>query len=484
MTLNKTFIRWDKLILLWILFSFQLLLIGIFVIFGSSNVTDDNGLNDDTNSLAYRANTDGLQPGRMIKFIENVYISTQMNLSTMSSLSTSSLSIISLPPIPTFQDGFFKCTNDIQLNDTQYCFRNGSVETFLESLNDDGECICKCQLHYHGKDCGQPEVVWRAFISSRISRPGFTASHTNMIDKTHQPFRVFYMIHTTALSLATVEIQMMEVNDLVDLFILCDETQSNLVDNNVNSVKYRQFRYHQLSSEHRSDFILKILKKKILILETTNSCTPKWMYKTFRTKMNQTVSGNDILLFSNTDEIINRQAILYMKWYNDWTQNQPIKFRLKHNVYGFYWQHPNQTTVRSGAAQLHVLDEQFNYDPGKMFQQKPESGMIIGDLNHGGGWFCQYCYESTLQIVNKLQIDHTMDIFKNNETVNGKHGPSVIDGQYIETLISAGIYFDGKINLLRNHRFSDKYYAPDSVVDKTWKYESILSNMYAHYDDE
>lgn len=474
--LNRHLFRWDKLLLLWILFSFQLILIGIFVIFGSSNVAD-NELADDSIVVTYRSIDDTVQPVKVIKFIDNIYISNASNSSSTSSL-------ISLPPTPRFKDGFYKCSRDPQLNDTQYCFRNGSVETFVESINDDGECVCKCHLHYHGRDCGQPEVVWRAFISSHIIRPGTMHS----VDRSRRPFRVFYMIHATALSLSTVEIQMMEMDELVDYFIFCDETQSNSVDSNVNAEKYRQFRYHQLSSEHRSDFILKRMKKKILILETSNKCTPKWMYKSFRSIMNHSTSTNDILLFSEADEIVNRQAILYLKWYDDWTLKQPIRFRLKHNVYGFYWQHPNQTTLRSGACQLRILDEEFNFDPLAMLSE-PGHGLIIGDLNHAGGWYCQYCYDSPLQIVDKLQMDRTMEVFKNNETasdsiVNAKHGPSVIDGQYIETLISAGIYLDGKTNLLRNHRFSDKYYAPESVTDKTWKYESMLSNMYAHYDED
>lgn len=474
---GKSVLRWHKLLILWILFSFQLLLIGIFIIFGSSNGEDSYA--DDSTSATYRSHADSSRPAKVIRFIENVYISNRVN-------ATTAASALSLPPIPEFEKGFFKCSRDAQLNDTQYCFRNGSVESVVESLNDYGECVCKCHLHYHGKDCGQPEVVWRGFISARISRTDHSDSLPSVVDLGRRPFRVFYMIHATALSLTTVEIQMMETNDMVDYFILCDEVQSNAVDASENSIKHRSFRYHQLSSEHRSDFLLKRLKAKVLILETADVCTPKWMYESFRRRMGQTASANDILLFSEADEIVSRQAILYMKWYDDWTRNQPIRFRLKHNVYGFYWQHPNQTTVRSGACQLHVLDEQFGRDPWKMVNESG-SGMIIGDLNHAGGWLCSYCYESTLQVVQKLQVDRATEVFRGKEAAiggisNARRGSSVVDEAYIETLIAAGIYLDGKTNLLRNHRFSDKYYAPDTVTGMAWKYEPMLSNTYAHYD--
>lgn len=487
--LRKCVRRWDKRLILWFLFTFQLLLIGFFVIFRSFNITNSITLDDDSD--IYRSSGGvSKQPVHMIRFIENTNASN-----TRVSTTESTATPFSLYPQEKFENAFFRCYGESQSNETTYCFRNGSVD--IESLDFD-ECTCKCHLQYHGKDCGQPEVVWRAFITARLSSKKVIERYTNEAvaiepPQRQQPFRIFYLIHSTALSLTTVEIQMMDLMDLVDVFILCDEIRNRTVEMNAETLKYRRFRYHQTSSEHRSDFFLKRFKTKILILETRQKCTPKWMYRTFRHKLDKfypnITNGNDILLFSSHDEILNRQAVMYTKWYNDWTRNQPIKFRLKYNVYGFYWQHPDQTVLRSGACQLHVMDEIFRGDPLRM-QNSTETGLIFGDLNHSGGWFCQYCYESSIHIVQKLQMDRAMNVFGGAKSANEASGykmqqqPSIVDANYIELLISAGLFIDGKLNLIRLHRFSDQYYAPAFVTDTSWKYESLLTNTYAHYDGD
>lgn len=198
---------------------------------------------------------------------------------------------------------------------------------------------------------------------------------------------------------------------------------------------------------------------------------------------------NDVLLFSRADEILNRQAVAYLKWYNDWSQAQPIRFRLKYTVYGFYWQHPHHTVVASAACQLQVLDELYGGDPERLTTSK-NAGMIIGDLNHFGGWFCQYCYDSPINIVQKLQLEKDLNVFdvsadtRDDDKSLKQKKPTIVDSNYIQSLISAGWLVDGKTNLLRLHRYSDKYYAPDYVTEKSWKYESMLTNVYAHYDND
>lgn len=469
----------DKVLFLWILFSFQLLLIGLFVIFGATNVSENaiDGSDDSQvveDEFRFGVGVAGTQSAKVIQFVTKAKASK-----ANSKLFRTTSALLTLPSLPTFSEAFFKCSHDIQLNDTQLCFRNGSVETVVETLDDYGNCECKCHLNYHGRDCSQPESIWRAFISARISRNSERA-----IDETVRPFRVFNLIHSTALSLTTVEIQMMELNDSVDFFILCDKIQTIDGENN-GSGKMRNFRYHQMSSEHRNDFFLKRLKSKTIILQAPDKCTPKWMYQTFRSKLRHLTSDRDVLLFSGVDEIVNRQTITYLKWFNDWTQNQPIKFRLKRNAFGFYWQHPEQTYLGSGACQLRILDERFDGDPLRMLNVSGR-GMIVGDLNHSGGWFCQYCYESPVQIVHKLQAERALSMFNGGANaiegfkMNVDH--SIVDASYIESLISAGIFIDGRLNLMRLHRYSDTYYAPKTVVSQPWRYESLLSNTYAHYD--
>lgn len=502
--------RRDKLIILWTLFSIQIFLIGLFVLFGSLNIAAFNPNFIEDEALIAKTEKFGAFDGRLVKFLTT---SLRRNISRdKSSYVNTSKPLVLQEPSGRFEREFFLCQNasisnveHITSQNDLFCFRNGSVATNFNDLNSVDEemnCVCKCKAHYHGKDCGQPEVVWRAFMTSHIARAGQAALPIRTKPQSAddvKPNRIFYFVNSSIFSLTTVEIQFMELHDVIDLLILCDEIRNRTETNHINA-KYSKFSYHQTSHGHHSPFFLKQFSQKILILQTIKKCTPNNMLKLFRkrieitnesmrnTSINWTnLNNNDVLIFSSYDEILNRQAISYLKWYKDWTEFQPIKFRLKHNVYGFYWQHPSQTILSSAVCQLGILDERYHGEPERMLQSN-DAGMIIGDLNHYGGWFCQYCYESTIDIVHKLQSDN--QLFSNEANLDAnlnkliKSQPNVIDSTYIESLISAGVFIDGKLNLLRLHRYSDKYYAPKYVVNKTWKYESILSNTYAHYDGE
>lgn len=518
------FLRWIKstrrlkrILVLWALLLFQLCLIAIFVGFGATN--NDNDIEDEMTRVDVG----------IIQLVTDEKNDISL-ANSESATATTAINIdkILLTSIGDFHREFVNCYKQITIdafNDTApfYCFRNGSIEPsqiFNENDIDNQDCTCKCQPKYHGKDCGQPEVVWRAFMVARLSRKdvGHETTAAQLSDRmsVFKPPRIFYMIEATAFSLSTIEMQFMELNELVDLFIFCDEISIlNNSDANTITTKDRLLSYHQSSYQHSNDFFLKRFKHKILIVQTMDKCSPKLMYKHLQQAINTMSKTNnehnliqsytdDILLYSRADEILNRQAVAYLKWYNDWSQAQPIRFRLKHTVYGFYWQHPDHTVLASVATQLHVLDEIYGSDPKRLTMDNT-IGMIIGDLNHFGGWYCQYCYESPFNIVQKLEADKDLNVFdpitmddeqqQRRQQQQFPHQrffdkviihkkPAVVDSNYVQSLISAGLFVDRRTNLLRLHRFSDKYYAPDSVCDKNWKYQSMLTNMYAHYDND
>lgn len=482
--------RREKVLILWTLFSIQLLLI-VFVLFGnnSNSLSDDI---DDDSLQAYRSNNlPNPKIQRVVKFLKND-ISLPNAAAATSTTSVSNKMV--LPALDSFQDAYFECRSGKPANftiDSLFCFRNGSVQPvpatlrqMSDAFDEDEDCVCKCQGGYHGRDCSQPEVVWRAFMTAHLTKQPNAIND----DIEPKPRRIFYHIDSSTLSMTTIELQVKELYDLIDLFILCDELRNETVAEHGVSSKYERFRYHQQSSEHSSSFFLKKFKAKILIVETRRKCTPKATYKMFRNQLDS-LQGDEIYLYSSYDEILNFQAIQYIKWNSDWSQTQPIRFRLKYTVYGFYWQHPVQTVLSSAACQLHVLDEHFKKDPVALLNAT-NTGMIIGDLNHYGGWFCQYCYESSVNIAQKVQRDRTMNanspILANNFDNNDVHHrpPNQIDSPHIESLISAGVYVDEKLELIRLHRYSDKYYAPDAITNESWKYESLLTNVYAHYDGD
>lgn len=481
-----------------------MLLIG-FVLFGNNSNSLSDDIDDDDSLQAYRSNNlPNPKIQRVVKFLKNDISSANAGIATAATTTTSASlnNKIVLPPLDTFQDAYFECRSGKPANyttDTLFCFRNSSVvpvsaylRQMSDSFDEDEDCTCKCQADYHGRDCSQPEVVWRAFWTAHLTKK-FDDEKMNLLNDENEPKprRIFYHIDSTTLSLTTVEIQIKELNDLVDLFIFCDEIRNESAAVHGISSKHERFRYHQQSSEHSSKYFLKKYKAKILIIETMHRCTPKNTYKIFRNQMGNLLQGDEIYLYSSYDEILNRQAIQYIKWNSNWSQSQPLRFRLKYTVYGFYWQHPMQTILGSAACQLHVLDELYKKDPQTLLNTTT-TGMIIGDLNHYGGWFCQYCYESSENIAQKVQRDRTMKttistVFSplfSNSLDNDIHQrpPNHIDAPHIESLISAGVYVDGKLDLIRLHRYSDKYYAPDTMTIEDGKYESLLTNTYAHYD--
>lgn len=53
----------------------------------------------------------------------------------------------------------------------------------------------------------------------------------------------------------------------------------------------------------------------------------------------------------------------------------------------------------------------------------------------------------------------------------------------MEHLVGNGLFVDGQMGLTRLHRFTGKCYAPDYVSNLSWRYQHILTNVYATYDD-
>jgi beta-1,4-mannosyl-glycoprotein beta-1,4-N-acetylglucosaminyltransferase len=340
-------------------------------------------------------------------------------------------------------------------------------------------CICKPE--WHGVDCGQPEIMWRAFITSKYPLNLSTGARK-------QPHNIYYMIQTTALSLETLEIQIMELVDIVNLFIVCD-----LVDNSNNRKYTNNTRGRKrlllspimsydnendrLFKHHRDTGFLKTIKHKIVLINDTK-CTARNVYQKFRKLLSLSdYRKEDIMIYSKESEILNRKAINYFRWYDNWPQ--PVKFRLKWVVYGFFWQYPENTIIGSVVSQLGILEEIYKSDPERMFKvHKP--GLIVGDLNHFGGWFCQYCAQ-ILDIIKKLQYDkHSIATANYQTTVNT---------EYIQNLIATGLYIpsqgsDGKIGLIKLRRYSDKYYSPDYVTKYSWKFDNIVINLFAKWEED
>lgn len=431
----------DKKVFLWSLFFLQVFLIMIFLLFGSffSDTSELDGRNDVSVQFVRKSDSDNL--------LADDHHDVDVRLIV--------------------EAGGLHANEFIG---KQQCFRDGIDGSKVATTQ------CGCQLDYHGRDCGQPEVLWRAFMTAKV--PLLTANSRQ------EPHKIFYMIRLSGgdagISLETLEIQLMELIHVVDLFVICDAPAGSLSNGGGHRDKSKSLKHIAKTG------FLKQLSHKILFLDSDDDdrrprlidyndgiCSLKSMYKTLKSRLaDDAIRDDDVLLVSSNDEILNWRAVKYFKWYDHWPQ--PTRFRLKYTVYGYYWQHPESTRLGSGACQINVLEEVYKSDPARMLSAR-KPGLIVGDLNHVGGWYCQYCYHP-LNIVKKLMAEGA-NVFLQNRI-------QTIDTAYVESLIGSGLFVNGKLGLTRLHRFADKYYAPEYITNSSWRYEGILSNVYATYDDE
>lgn len=347
--------------------------------------------------------------------------------------------------------------NDGYTNHEKICFREGTRND-TRDIQGYFNPLCSCGPEWHGKDCGQPEVLWRAFMTTTTRHQALSLSAPRKI-----PHNIFYIISTNGFNMQTLEMQMLELIHVVDFYVLCDAGTAGDADREFH-LKY-----------HMNTGFLKQYHERLLLVSASpeGSCTPRTMYK--HLKIALPVSDfrrDDVIVYSRANEILSHRAINFFKWYDNWPQ--PVKFRLKHNVYGFFWQHAENTVVSSVAATIGMLEDSFKGDPERLLNT-PKPGLIVGDLNHFGGWLCEYCAQSN---------DIVKQIIWEGGSHNFSSAKKKIDADYIQGLIVNGLYVDGKSGLTQLRRYQEKYFCPDYVTQTSWKFDNLLINIFAKWEED
>ncbi|XP_069685165.1 beta-1,4-mannosyl-glycoprotein 4-beta-N-acetylglucosaminyltransferase [Periplaneta americana] len=342
---------------------------------------------------------------------------------------------------------------------------------------------CECKKGWHGKDCGQPEVIWRAFIASRqkiIPR------------RRSRPRRIIHGFPVIGLETTLAEIKLQELADVVDCFIVAESNRTA-----TGHFKPLNFRDKLQDKEFLPDDIRqKLLYIPLSISSYTSSKAVNHSgiysksirrYLWLRGKAALTNLRSDDLYVDSTDafEIPNPKALLFFKLYDGWPQ--PVAFRLRWSAYGFFWQHPKKTVTTPGAYTVGVMEDIFHNAArisGNVIPGVEESDvslsvyeLVVGDLNHYGGWYCSWCLQPN-DIVTMLQWTPHDNSPINWEKVSSKK----IDTSYIEDLIGVGLWLDGVTGLIRKSYYRDLYFAPEYVVNNTWKYDFLYTNFYNKLD--
>lgn len=316
---------------------------------------------------------------------------------------------------------------------------------------------CICNQGWHGLDCGQPEVVWRAIMASK---------QNVSLKRRKTARRIIHIFSLNDYNSAMAEVVVEELYNVVDLFVIYD---FNGAEDN--------FR-HKLSKG-----LLQREQKKILYINVaTKSRKPsrtvlKYVWDRVRSVV-QNLRDDDIYVTTEPEQILNSRALMFLKVYDGWPQ--PIGFRLRWSVYGFFWQHPLKTTITLGAYTVGLIRNIYQSSSVLLRQrldgdasERDILGLVIGDLNHYGGWYCNLCQAPANIIIglrNKVQ-SREVRIEKTS-----------IDVPFVEDLIGSGLWLDGKTGLLRVSKSRDSYFAPETILNNTWKYDWLVENFYAKLD--
>ncbi|EDW75617.1 uncharacterized protein Dwil_GK23725 [Drosophila willistoni] len=355
------------------------------------------------------------------------------------------------------------------LEPSLWCYRQGTLN---ESHVNEVDYLmaplqCKCASGWHGRDCGQPEIIWRALMTlSRVSkRAGIAASPLQLREASGSNLhRLYYMLELgpwELLNLDLLELQLIALIEVVDYFLIYY----------VNHNGSKQQEQHQ----HTVEAMLGRNNASYLLYQcpTRQNCSSSVVYGQFRRQLwslcGVQMQVKDLLLHGDSETVYAPASLKFLKYYAK--DVLPLQFRLKFNVYGFYWQHPQRTLLHGVISSLNHLHNGV--------AQIDSYSHTLGDLNHFGGWHCQLCL-SPEQIVRLLQSSyHNLNVKLPNTSRNAH-----IDSFYIQRLISNGLYIDGTTQLQRLRQQSEKYYAPEMALRLSSQFGQLLVNLYDISEEE
>lgn len=333
---------------------------------------------------------------------------------------------------------------------------------------------CVCRQGWHGPNCGVPTVVQHSNLptKSHLNPRKVPRRIINAININHE----FDMLHA----------RFHELADAVDLFLVCESNYTAYGDT-------KPLNFLQLLLNGTFDYV----KHKILYIflghfpkgGRANGWIADDYLRTFLSKNGlQRVQGlrpDDVFLLDDADEIPLREGILFLKFYDGWTE--PFRIHMRKSLYGFYWRQPGTLDILSGCTIGMLLTvyrgdgillRRRNYYTMSGFREyEKNSGQVlmpwsIGSPVHYAGWHCSWCFTPD-GIYYKLISAQNGD-FPRWGDFEEKRKMS-----YIRELIRTGGWFDGSVS---NYPLTDPkehMFAPKYLLDNYKKYRYLLENPYA-----
>lgn len=362
---------------------------------------------------------------------------------------------------------------DLELSPELWCYAEGTIiENRTDRDRDYGllaQPQCLCASGWHGRDCGQPEIIWRALMThSRASkRAGFEAPLKLHEASATSVKRLYYMLNLgdwEHINMELLQLQLQTLLEVVDFFLIYyyvgdaiagDTHTQRRLERNLKNVPSSSYMLYQCAGPG-----------------SLINCSTAASFGYFRHQLwkrcGVQVQAIDLLLYGEREAIYAPAALKFLKYYAK--DVLPLRFRLKYTVYGFYWQHPKRTRLQGVISSLvHLLAAQMDVPRLEQHTQ-----YTLGDLNHFGGWFCEFCMPPE-QIVHMLQTQSSHR--KNVVPLTASNDR--IDATYLQKVIGDGVYLDGtSTQLLRLRQQSEKYFAPPQALQHSSQFGQLLFNSY------
>lgn len=258
-------------------------------------------------------------------------------------------------------------TSIFQLKDLNLSFfeRHGSKLCYVDGTLSFKDGSCTCRLGWHGNECGIPSVIW-------------FGKKFGQLWPRKKPRRIIHAFPTGA-SLDFLEIRLQELRKAVDVFIVAESNPPG----------------HELklpSVFNPENWLTEFISRLIYV--------PKFEdqpFEIFRTQIIHHLSDvrpDDIVLFSDADEVPASDLVTCMKLYDGFPQKVAFYYRqLQHGFYSIMEKNfsANETPSISASTIHFLLRACHGNDNCHNAYNRTKDVVVLGSPKYPAGWKCTKC---------------------------------------------------------------------------------------------
>ena len=370
-----------------------------------------------------------------------------------------------------------------------YTAKAGNATCLLEGTDwkstKDSANKCVCKAGWNGKSCSIPDSVLNSDMK---------AKYKERLELRSQPRRIIHVMPINQ-EFEMLEIKVAEYGDLVDVWIILESNYTTYGD--PKSLNFLA----KLQSGAFADVACKVVYV-FLDYFPDKAYYDGWIADSLlrnhigaqgiRNQLRH-YRHDDVLLFTDCDEIPPREALLFLKLHNNYPE--PFGFVYQWNVYGFFWTPGRPTLAQSGVTMgmlSHVigldtisrvksfnpqkqtyLSKLYNYHRANKNVSVSVSAWKFGNKKHTAGWHCSWCLPLE-GMRNKLLSALNGDFPRWGDY------PEKANLEYIEGLVRDGGWFGDQkhAHRMKKKSLSEPGFAPSHVMQNLERYSHLVKNKY------